>query len=70
MFTLKLKNTRADRIDIIECGSVSVVALGNTRRVLAKTPDAPDREYHVGVGAPYDIAYVENSYGATTQVIR
>ena len=70
MLTLKLIHLAGGRANILECGSVEVEpGEGLIKKVRAQTLGGP-REFSVGPGQEFGVAYVENAAGATTQVIK
>jgi len=71
VLTLKLKNTKSSRLKIIECGLIDVIPNGGDFDIVAHKDDKSDRFSVSSLAtAPFDVAYIENSAGATTQVIR
>lgn len=69
MLTLKLIDSRTDRTRIVECASAEVVVEGVNKRVIAINDERRD-EFVVGKEQEFQVAYVENSRGSTTQVVR
>ncbi len=72
MLTVKLRNTQSNRIKIIECGLVDVLPNGRDFNIVV-TMDGKLERFPVSRDpalSPFDVAYIENSAGATTQVIR
>jgi hypothetical protein len=72
VLTLKLKG-KGGRIFIVECVSVDIQPEGNRTKVDAYTverPSIPDTYVVADEGGDAVMAYVENSAGATTQVVK
>jgi hypothetical protein len=69
MLTLKLRNVQSDRMTIIECDKVDIVKEDGGHKVTVFSGDKVE-EYRVSSGKEYDVGYIENSAGSTTQVIR
>lgn len=69
MLTLKLRHVANDRMTIIECDKVDISAEGDGYKVAVTSHDACV-VYRVAKDAEYDVGYVENSAGSTTQVIK
>lgn len=74
MLTLKLKNTQSSRLKIVECGLIDVVPQGRDFVIIASMnrDDKSPSSFSVSDDGetPYNVAYIENAAGATTQVIR
>lgn len=70
MLTVKL--VRGEAVKIVEGSTVDVATIpGGGRSVTVSGPDAGATLYTVGRGEDaYDIAYVENARGQTTQIVR
>lgn len=72
MLTLKLKG-KGGRIFIVECVSVGIDPDGKKTTITAFTVDKPyhpDTYVVADEGGDAVMAYVENSAGATTQVVK
>lgn len=69
MLTLKLQNKSSGRTTIVECVSVDVVPNGDGVHLCAETPGI-NYNYTVKSGGDYDVAFIENAAGATTQIVR
>ena len=71
MIILKLRHRPSDRTTIVECAKVDVSADRDGGYVATVTsPEGTVSEFRVHAHGEYDIAYVENSAGSTTQVIK
>ena len=74
LLTLKLQNTFKDCMHILACSSVEVERCGDDYKIYAHPPDARElaKEFLVSNAdnTEYNVAFVENQNGATTQVIR
>jgi len=77
MLTVKFRNERTRRTRNVECVEACVEPGDGVARVLLKKPaGAPDETVEVfrpqgdEDGADFHIAFVENSQGATIQVVR
>lgn len=72
MLTLKLSQTSTGRIKIIECNQVDVVPDGDGSFVLTVASER-DSVQSVVIsnkgGVEFNVAYVENARGSTTQVV-
>jgi hypothetical protein len=71
VLTLKLKNVTTEHVRIVECGVLDIFPSGEDTKIKVMTKneileflvsDAPDSEFN--------IAFVENARGSTTQVVR
>lgn len=72
MLTLKLRHTPTDRIRVIECAAVDILPCnGGSFTVRTTRADGSPEEHKISAeGSEYNIAYIENSAGSTTQVVR
>jgi alpha-D-ribose 1-methylphosphonate 5-triphosphate synthase subunit PhnG len=68
MLTLKLANTRTGHMEIHECATVTVCREPGLAKVTAKIGDG-EQVFEVGTDT-FNVAYIENSKGITTQVVR
>jgi hypothetical protein len=69
MLTIKLQNKKTGRTTIVECVSVDVVASGADFVLEADSPDVK-RSYIVNEHGDYNVAFIENAGGHTTQIVR
>jgi hypothetical protein len=69
VLTVKLQNKATGRTTIVECVSVDVVPRGDDITLETQSPDH-NNSYTVRAGGDYDMAFIENAAGATTQIVR
>jgi len=71
VLTVKLEHQQEGRLRIIECKAVSVAYTNGHAALTLETDDLTEYQFVLdNKQSTYNVAYVENSAGQTTQVVR
>lgn len=70
MFTVKLCKGAAVKIVAGASVDVAPARIGGGQEIAITAADGATERYEVARGGAYDVAYVENSNGQTTQIVR
>lgn len=72
MLTLKLRNSSTNRVRIVECDAIDIVPDGNDVLIVTEKGGdiSAEETFRVSLAGDFDVAYIENAQGSTTQVVR